>query len=189
LKLSLDDRRWLVPKVTEEKANPGFWKELNDWLTKQGGLGIITWWAKEFLRDKLEVKAGENAPDSAAKRAMIFDNLSPGLTLVSIRLEEMRERAAQTGAAVFTTDQLLILLIQKEIYGDRRPDHLEKPATIRKLAKSLGWFIGEHQTTKWEPRTGKSRMIATTRELADRRPEDLDREGKTPLDPKDVGPM
>lgn len=46
LKLEDDDRRWLVPLVTEELWPKEKWDELNNWLSC-GGLGHIKYWAEK----------------------------------------------------------------------------------------------------------------------------------------------
>ena len=76
LKLSMDDRRWFVPKVTEEKLSVAdgrkYWVEFNIWLKYEGGLGIIMQWAIDFVLAKGNaVEAGDEAPDSSAKMEMI----------------------------------------------------------------------------------------------------------------------
>jgi hypothetical protein len=74
-----EDRRWLVPTVTEELRDRSEWEALHGWL-RHGGLEIIAWWAEEFARDNA-VKKGERPPPTAAKRAIVAENKSEGRLL------------------------------------------------------------------------------------------------------------
>jgi hypothetical protein len=74
-----EDRRWLVPTVTEQLRDRSEWEELHAWLDS-GGLGIIMWWAEEFARHHA-VKKGERPPATAAKRAIVAANKSEGRLL------------------------------------------------------------------------------------------------------------
>jgi hypothetical protein len=64
--LAEEDRRWAVPKVTEQKLS---WEAAHDfrlWL-RTGGLEAIVHWAQEWPD---YVKEGEEAPSSPTKRAL-----------------------------------------------------------------------------------------------------------------------
>ena len=39
-----DDRRWLVPGVTERVRDEAYWNKFQAWLREDDGLGIIKWW-------------------------------------------------------------------------------------------------------------------------------------------------
>ena len=67
LKVSEDDRRWLVPKVTEEAWPHEKWVALREWLNKDG-LSIILHWAKSY--DKYEL-SGTHAPGTERKKDLI----------------------------------------------------------------------------------------------------------------------
>jgi hypothetical protein len=41
LKLSHQDRRWFVPKITSKKLPREWWETFNAWLTREEGLSII----------------------------------------------------------------------------------------------------------------------------------------------------
>jgi hypothetical protein len=70
LQLSEDDRRWFVPKVTEEKWSEAKWEKFFHWLDN-GGLSIIKWWLMDWAKKNGTFKTGQEAPFSATKRAMI----------------------------------------------------------------------------------------------------------------------
>ena len=71
IQLSGDDRRWHVPKVTEEKRPTSYWIGLNRWLEEKGGLGIVVSWAHEFLKKNKPVEKGASAPWSSLKREVV----------------------------------------------------------------------------------------------------------------------
>jgi hypothetical protein len=66
------DRRWLVPEVTEAVKPPEYWAALHRWL-QDGGLAIIAHWAERFMvsNKRRAVKVGAHAPRTAAKEKMI----------------------------------------------------------------------------------------------------------------------
>lgn len=142
LKLSVDDRRWFVPQVNEDKLPAEYWKTLNHWLTGQGGLQIIRWWAEEYVKTAGNViTKGEPPPWSITKREVIEENWSPGMKLVSDILSEIKD--SHTGEEpIILLDKELVRMIKEVIYQGRQSDFLEKPSTIRKLCKACGWYIG-----------------------------------------------
>src|SRR5581483_6907641 len=182
LKLAFDDRRWYVPKITEDQRPVDYWLGFNDWLEKEGGLEIIAAWAHEWLLDNRPVFPGANSPDSAAKREMIEESMSPGMTLVADLLDRWKLENESNSIGVFCTDIQLINYIKNTLYNGRHNDRLEKPATIRKLAKTRGWMIGEERTRLFSANGEPARIIATKTALSQRHPEALHAEGYEPLE-------
>lgn len=184
IQLSMDDRRWFVPTVTEDKERPGYWTRLNRWLVEGGGLGIIRRWAEEFLEENEEVSPGASAPWSAGKREVVEEGYSPGMELVSSFLTRVRDE--MNGEHVVVVDTDLVRLIRLVIHEGRDRDNLERPLTIRKVARGAGWHIGTHPipvALRWgdgRP-SQKSRMVLSHQEDAGRRPEELAAAGMKPL--------
>jgi hypothetical protein len=143
IKLSFDDRRWFVPKVTERVKDTAYWTELNEWLETEGGLQAILYWSKEFIKKVSPVLPSQSSPDSSTKREVIEDSYSPGMILVMDLLDSLKEEHGDS--TVWFTDAALVRFIQNELYEGRHNERLEKPLTMRKLAKSKGWFIGEER--------------------------------------------
>jgi hypothetical protein len=54
-------------------------------------------------------------------------------------------------------------------YQGRPSDKLEKPSTIRRVAKKSGWFITDYRasTVKWGTREKQCRLICSTKALAE----------------------
>ncbi len=175
LKLSIDDRRWCVPRITEFKQSLEYWTQLNGWLENGGGLGIILNWANEWLLDNRPVMPGETAPDSAAKRAMIEESMSPGMMIAAELLDHWKE-LHESDRKVICTDLQIVNYIKNRLYEGRHNDKLEKPATIRKLAKSRGWFVSEERTRKFSDNAEMARIISLDPDLAKRHPDALHKE-------------
>lgn len=184
LKLSEDDRRWFVPKVTDEKHSRKFWADLNWWLVEEGGLGKIKFWASQWLETNAAVAKGDDAPTSTLKSEIIEESLSPGQQIAATALARAKE--TMNGEPVFLLDVDLVGCIRDQLYDGRHNDRLEKAATIRKLAKSRGWFISDHlaMLQEWGTRGIKARMICSSPDLAKEMPLKLKDAGRKPIDPK-----
>jgi uncharacterized protein DUF5906 len=77
LKLEDDDRRWLVPEVTEKKRSLEYWKHFYNWLD-DGGLSHIAYWAPRYLQKHGELAKGETAPMSGRKTLAIYEAKAEG---------------------------------------------------------------------------------------------------------------
>lgn len=192
LQISGDDRRWFVPGVRERKMTEEMAVRLNEWLTEENGLGKIKWWASEFLKSNKAVGRADRAPGSEAKKVVIREGLSPGSALVAQFLERISEdmqdekwlerhtkaRKANGGwrpEGVVITDVSLVQMIRDMLHEGRPTDRLEKPMTVRKVARQLGWYISDHQARvkEWGTRGVRCQLVCSNRTLAEARPEDL----------------
>lgn len=143
LKMTDEDRRWLIPKVTETLKPRTFWAKFHEWLDEDNGLGKIMWWCYEFCKREGYVRTGDAAPWSMVKRQVIEETMSPGMLLVANLLDQIKESLNGSGEEVFVTDIQLIQFIKDTLYEGRQNQFLERPLTVRKLAKSRGWFIND----------------------------------------------
>lgn len=75
VRLDQDDRRFLVPQVTEAKRPKSEWEAFYLWLAG-GGYGIIAAWAEGFVQEHSPVRAGDEAPPTTRKRHLIEDSLA-----------------------------------------------------------------------------------------------------------------
>jgi hypothetical protein len=82
LKLDDRDRRWHVPRVTEETQPPEYWRSLNDWL-QEDGLAKIAHWARDYVTKHGHVEKGLHAPASERKREVAAANMSEGQQLAA----------------------------------------------------------------------------------------------------------
>ena len=185
LKLANDDRRWFVPKVSEEKRPTKYWEGFNHWLTQEGGLNIVRWWAEEFCKKHGAVQSGAAAPWSKLKQTIIEENYSPGQLLVQRVLTGLKKDIDDGVVAgdVFVLDTQLVELIKNELYGGRSSEYLERPATVRSVAKAMGMFAGEirAQVKAWGPESFGARVLSFDAGVAALAPSDLGGE-KLPLD-------
>ena len=77
LHLDDEDRRWLVPTVSEETRPEAYWVEFYRWLD-EGGLAVIAHWAREFVAKHGPVRKGEHAPMTSRKQEVIRESRSEG---------------------------------------------------------------------------------------------------------------
>jgi hypothetical protein len=80
IRLDLEDRRWLIPYVTEERWGEKNFERFYKWL-RIGGLPIIRHWADNFRRLGGYVKTGEHAPMTNRKMEVITEGKSQGQVL------------------------------------------------------------------------------------------------------------
>lgn len=207
IQLSSDDRRWFVPKVTEEKSSPEYWAKFNKWLSDDGGLGIIKWWAEDFLKKESGVLRGESAPSSKAKEEVIEEGYSPGMALVARAFDKVSEQLKLTAKdrahgvngnqyrlsvvdeKVMILDTDLVELIRQKIHDGRTSDRLERPMTLRKIAKQKGWFISEARVSTvkdWNCHSCGARMLFQDRRLAEKPVSELVNAGVKPLNLDDL---
>lgn len=188
LKLSYDDRRWFVPRITDNKQDAGYWRGFNEWLNNAGGLGIIKWWAEEWLNENRAVQKGDSAPYSTLKKEVVEEGMSAGQLLVAGFLEEMMLQANESGSPVIFTDAGLVELIKDVIYEGRINDRLEKPLTVRKIAKSQGWTVSKKRAfvKEWGTRMTGPWLLCSDPGDASRAPGDLAKEGKKPSNPTEI---
>lgn len=81
LRLVKNDRRWLVPMVTEKKQASAYWVDINAWLVEEG-LELIHAWAYKYVEEHGHVGPGDDAPASTAKEKLIKASRSDGQQLV-----------------------------------------------------------------------------------------------------------
>ncbi|MET4841485.1 primase-helicase family protein [Bradyrhizobium japonicum] len=140
LKLSMDDRRWLVPAVGEHRRSKAEWKRLHDWLDHEGGHAKIKSWMQEWLSaNGGPVTVADTPPHTQAKREVIEEGYSQGQQLVVEVLRDLTERIPNTKLIVM--DAALQKRIIDQLYRGNRPDRLESLATVRKVAKGDGWHV------------------------------------------------
>lgn len=182
LKISDDDRRWFIPRVTESKQQTGWWEEFHEWLEQDAGLSKIMHWAQEFGKKNEYVKKGEPAPWSSVKREVIEATMSAGMLLVANTLDRILE--VSKGKPVFVTDMQLVQLIKDKLYDGRPNDRLEKPLTIRKLARSRGWTIGAKtaQFREWGPSLNRKHLLFSDAAQSYTDPSELFKNGEKPFD-------
>lgn len=147
LKLSQDDRRWFVPKLTGNKGTAKWWSELNHWLVKGGLRKIKHWSDQQSLDPEKVVMRGETAPMTEAKREVIQEGYSEAMRLAYRVLSHIKEEAYESGKVMVVLDTELIRLAKEVVYKDRYSQFMERPLTMRKVAQAAGFHVGDHKIT------------------------------------------
>ena len=89
LKIENEDRRLLIPLVTEDPWSEARFIEFYNWLLEQDGLRIILQWAQHFEAGGLNyVSEGAIAPQTDRKKEMIEDSLTPAEQLARGLIED-----------------------------------------------------------------------------------------------------
>jgi len=107
LKLDLEDRRWFIPTVTEQRWPDKRFIDLHKWL-KGGGLKFIHQWAKDFEDESglSYVGTEEHAPMTTRKREVIDEGKSEYMLLAEYVIEAIANSdkpLAITPADVYTS--------------------------------------------------------------------------------------
>jgi hypothetical protein len=164
LRLSQDDRRWFVPKITNDVASLSFWENLNLWLEKKGGLGIIKdWCLKQADEDPtMVVKQGASAPSSETKDEVIQEGYSESMRVVFQALSMIREQVEDgkiEGVQVAFDSELVA--ISRDLRKNGKSQFVERPLTMRRVAKAAGWVVGKNKITyaEWGVFRAKPLMI------------------------------
>jgi Family of unknown function (DUF5906) len=202
LKLDNADRRWFLPRITEELRPESYWDEFYDWLERGGGLSAILWWAGDFLTKNKAVGKAERCPPSKRKQEVIENLYSAGLDLVATTLDDIREalssemqedvdrvkdwesRGMVKNGRVVILDRDLVRLIIDVVHKGDATKLLEKPVSVRRLARSLKWLIGDLPVThsQWGTASRKGRVITNDPDLAKVDPTAMLRLGVQPFD-------
>jgi hypothetical protein len=127
-----EDRRWLVPTVTNELKPRAWWVEFHAWFNA-GGASAIRAWADRFAGEH-GVMPGERPAMTTAKRAIIKENKSAGRLLAQDFAEEF---AAMEPAIVRVGD------VRAWIADRLGPKH-EKLETERTIISELEKHDGLH---------------------------------------------
>lgn len=160
LKFDNEDRRWLVPTVTDKKKDVRYWRKLNEWLTS-GGLEAIAWWA----RQQNHVLEGEEAPKTTAKHRSVLASMSDGERLVH---DLGMNFARYAPDKVMRTDEvrpwLQAMKASDSKYGHDGSRYLETPEKIASVLKGCGLKIS---TKQFQVKGSRKFRVVATSEIAD----------------------
>jgi hypothetical protein len=159
LHLDDEDRRWLVPTVTEELQETIYWIKFHSWL-QDGGFGIIRSYLEKFLADDPShlVATGEHSPETTKKEEAIDENRSDGQRIVfdlAVDVKEANEKDPENPDKELKKIVLLITQVWHWVAQKRNisleDSRLEKPLTLKKAMKAAGLVepelrIGEKRT-------------------------------------------
>jgi hypothetical protein len=200
LKLDNTDRRWFVPKVSEQKQPHDYWKALYDWLNQEDGYRKVKQWAKDFIAEHGSVEPGAEAPWTHSKREMIEEGDTPGQELMRQDFrwakmtcelngegEEQVEQnvaptmhrlieAAKAGVPIVMWDRDGVRAIEIVCNNGKASERLEKPIHVRRIAEQEGLHVGRTKLSKPAPGYKHllgAKIISTSRELALQDPNEI----------------
>jgi hypothetical protein len=127
------DRRWDVPRVTEELLPRAYWRHFYSWLA-DGGLEIIHQWAFDFVEKHGAVAPEDHAPSSAAKAELVERSVSDGRRV----LRDLAEYLKNPG----TYDE-----------------PVEPPRVILPIAAVKEWFAGQGHLTHAERKISERAIL------------------------------
>lgn len=134
VRLDQEDRRFLVPQVTEIKRAKAEWEAFHLWLAG-GGYGIIAAWADAFVAEHGHVRDGDEAPFTTRKEHLIEDSLANEEHWVADLAMALVDHAAATGGqAVLVVDDVVEWLAG-------RSQTRFKAATVRRWLAKAGLHI------------------------------------------------
>lgn len=133
LHLDDEDRRWLVPSVAETTRDREWWAKLHAWISADGPV-IVAHWAESYVRDKGYVRAGEHAPDTARKKAIVEGSRSEGQQL-AIQLGE--HLVSLERKVILRTRDIRRWIASQRGFSDIADRRLEKPDTILRAIKKV----------------------------------------------------
>ena len=203
LKLSDDDRRWFVPEVTESRGENSFWYDFRAWLEERDGFAIIKNWAINFLKTHPHVSTVEQAPWSYVKREVIeatysageelamriFNNVATTLMLARqyvkggdnsqavidahTNVESWKSEHRYKDGNVVILDTDMVRAIKDFIHDGRSSQYMERPLTIRRIAKASGWHISKKPIFMKGWSASNARIISNNPEWINRDPREF----------------
>lgn len=188
IKISDDDRRWFIPRVSEELKPRAYWTAFHEWLDEDNGLGKIAEWCHNHLKKVDCVRTGDKAPWTTVKQEVIEESMSPGMVLVAGLLDIIKENHKGGKNPIFVTDVQLVQLIKDKLHDGRQVPNLERPLTIRKLARAKGWWVGSKPSriSAWGPQGAYVKLLFPLQKYQDLDPNDLYKLGLKPINLNDL---
>lgn len=155
-----NDRRWLMPEVTNKKQSLAFWQELHHWLKEEDGLAIIAKWAREFVKKKgNSIAEGQEAPITDTKKRVTDASRSDAQQMTMDLTKSMMEKATReqkhfiVAAGRLHKDIAASLSMSPD---DRRMDSVLK---LRKVMRKQG--LKEHPKGRIKTKNGMDYVFAT----------------------------
>jgi hypothetical protein len=119
--LAPHDRRWLVPRVTEERRPREFWTAFLRWL-EGDGLSITIDWAHRFVEEHGAVQAGDIAPETDRKAEMIGDAVSDVDKIIRDAVEGLMSLPGEDGprSVLVMLDEFQTWLAEQPAFRGKR---------------------------------------------------------------------
>ena len=205
-----EDRRWLLPKVTENLKEKEYWDELYDWLENQDGYRKVKRWAEEYVEKHGAVRPSERAPDTTTKTDMILEGYTPGKQLIHKTLAWGKHVMEVNGKVDLPAGRLLVemerfikavkagydivmydldgsAVIRELLYDGKQTPLADRPHAVRKVAAAttLGcYYVGKGRITI-SGNGFNARIISTSPRIAREDPNQTVKEIAAHKEPKD----
>ena len=141
LKLDGTDRRWFMPKVTDDKRDHAYWKKLNAWLADRG-LGIIKQWAHNYVNEHGYIDDGEHPPMTERKQAVIKAAMSDGELITDDFAAALADRRPEQ--VVVRMDEYRTWLANEKVKLNpkyQNEAYLELPEKVSSIFRRHGLFV------------------------------------------------
>lgn len=142
LKIPNQDRRWLIPGVTEQKPEREFWEKFYPWLDA-GGFSIIKHEFEKFIDKHGAVSTGSHAPDTEQKKRIVEESMSMDEKFAADVLDRLREMYTEKGKKIVITDWGLYDYILHQHYDGKLDGKGWRLAPLREVAEDRGWVISK----------------------------------------------
>lgn len=177
LKVDDQDRRWLIPGVTETLRDHAYWTDLNAWLQSDEALPAIAAWAVDYVRDNGPVAPGQHAPMSSAKRRTIEEGRSDGERMISElaqdivdlgrdETDEAGNKVREAAKVVVRQDEIRVWLalckanLNSFEYGSDGNRKLETAERIASLLRSSGLYLPTGKEAQFRANGERFRIAA-----------------------------
>lgn len=148
------DRRFLVPRITENLRPKEEWEAFYSWLAGDGP-AIIVRWAQKFVEVHGAVRQADRAPMTERKQKLIEDSRSPAHRALLDLADAARARDNETGRFVALIDTEVANWIECVAPGAKLPLHI-----VREMLMEGGMF--ETGRVKIGGRKGQKRVCCVT---------------------------
>jgi len=136
LHLDDEDRRWMVPTVTEVTKPTEYWLTLYAWLAAEGP-GVIMRWALDQVADGNHVRTGDHAPGTGRKAVIVEESRSDGKKLA----HWLGEHLAGTSDKVFVRLDDIRAWIAAQRGLTRADARLEGKGTLSAVLKKVPGIV------------------------------------------------
>jgi hypothetical protein len=144
-----EDRRWLVPRLTEKLLDKEYWTKFYAWL-EADGYGVIRYYFDELAKKQgLLVSTAERAPETSRKLEVIHESRSQGQKLAHELALIAKE---QPGRIVLAVEGVRDWVTDELTKGGRLPNGYKPDSAdrIKKAMKAAG--LTEPERGQGDPR-------------------------------------
>jgi hypothetical protein len=173
LTIEKQDRRFLVPRVTEQRRPQAEWDAFYGWL-KGDGPAIIARWAERFVSQHGAVRESDLPPVTERKRKLIEDSRSPAHRALADLAEAALAEDQESGAFVSLVDADVAAWVKAQVPEANLPLNVVREAlTEGGLFETKRLTIGGRKRTCCVTRAEARGVGAAEAQAYRKRPDDL----------------